>query len=56
MLDTIIAALILLTLVLALIGFGTVAMTTSRALARAFAWIVFAVYFGVFIITCNLVF
>ena len=46
--DTIIAALILLTLVLALVAFATMGLTLRRPLSRAFAWIVFGVYFGVF--------
>jgi len=54
--DTIIAALILLTLVLALVAFATMGLTLRRPLSRAFAWIVFGVYFGVFAITCQLVF
>jgi len=54
--DTIIAALILLTLVLALVAVATMGLTLLRPLSRAFAWIVFGVYFGVFAITCQLVF
>jgi hypothetical protein len=58
-------ALILATCVLALIAFGYMALggslsadglTLRRPLSRAFAWLCFAVYFGVTMVTLDLMF
>jgi hypothetical protein len=49
-------ALILATFVLALIAFAYMAFTLRKPLSRAFAWLCFAVYFGVTMVTLDLMF
>ena len=49
-------AMILITCVLSVIAFGYMAFTLRRPLSRAFAWICFGVYFGVTMVTFDLMF
>ena len=51
---TLFQIMIMTTLVLSLAAFATTAVTLRRPLASAFAWIVFAVYFGITVLTLDL--
>lgn len=51
---TLFQIMIMATLVLSLVAFATMGLTLRRPLASAFAWIVFAVYFGVTVVALDL--